>query len=51
MLKLFKKLRTDTTGMAPIEQGLFVAVICMSALIALEILGTSFGILFKIFFG
>lgn len=51
MVRLFKKLRTDTVGLVPLEQGLFIAVVCMSGLVALEILGASFGLLFKMFFG
>ena len=51
MIKLIKKLCADTAGRVPIEQGLFVAVVCMSALVALEILGASFGLIFKMFFG
>jgi len=51
MVQLFKKLRTDTTGLVPLEQVLFIAVVCMSGLVALEILGASFGLILKMFLG
>ena len=51
MVHMFKKLRAGTVGAIPIEYGLFAAVISIMAIVAMEALGTSFSVVFKMLFG
>jgi len=51
MPQIIKKLRTGAAGGIPIEYGLFAAVVSIMAIVAMEALGTSFSVIFRMLFG
>jgi len=51
MITLSKKLRRDTGGVVTIEYGIFVAMVSIAAIVAMEALGASLKFILQMFFG